>query len=265
MTKKGFVYTWRDATAATKINSMNPDWYYTWSLSQIHDVNVPFVPMIWSSKSLAQLPGVKGDVVLGFNEPDRTDQSNTDVPTAVKYWPQFKATGKRLGSPATAGNPTKGWQRDFMISCSADVDFMCVHWYGSANPHTLLSLLHDLYDQYKKPIWITEFAVADWSATTQSKYSESQVIDFMEAVLPALDDLPYVERYCWKTRTTSDVNMGTSALFNDDGTLTRLGKVYSMHGIMQDDVPVARFAALIEESLNKTNESESDETDSLHE
>jgi hypothetical protein len=106
MTKKGFVYTWRDATAATKINSMNPDWYYTWSLSQIHGVNVPFVPMIWSSKSLAQLPGVKGDVVLGFNEPDRTDQSNTDVPTAVKNWSQFKATGKRLGSPATAGNPT---------------------------------------------------------------------------------------------------------------------------------------------------------------
>jgi hypothetical protein len=122
-----------------------------------------------------------------------------------------------------------------------------------------------VYDQYKKPIWITEFAVADWSATTQSKYSESQVIDFMEDILPALDDLPYVERYCWKTRTTSDTNMGTSALFNDDGTLTRLGKVYSMHGIMQDDVPVARFAALIEESLNKTNESESDETDSLHE
>ena len=36
-----------------------------------------------------------------------------------------------------------------------------------------------------------------------------------------------MEKYTWKTRTTEDANMGTSALFNDDGTLTALGRVYA--------------------------------------
>jgi hypothetical protein len=35
-----------------------------------------------------------------------------------------------------------------------------------------------------------------------------------------------VERYCWKTRTLSDPNMGSSSLFNDDGSLTDLGVLY---------------------------------------
>jgi len=45
----------------------------------------------------------------------------------------------------------------------------------------------------------------------------------MAIVLPAFESRKYVEKYSWKTRSTSDIFMGTSALFNDDGSLTELG------------------------------------------
>jgi hypothetical protein len=49
----------------------------------------------------------------------------------------------------------------------------------------------------------------------------------MEAVVPELNKRSYIERFAWKTRATSDINMGTSALFNDDGSLTALGSLYA--------------------------------------
>ena len=58
-------------------------------------------------------------------------------------------------------------------------------------------------------------------------FSVSLVETFMKEACAGLDARPFVEKYTWKTRTTEDVNMGTSALFNDDGTLTALGQVYA--------------------------------------
>jgi len=230
MAKKGFVYTWKDSTAADKMKSLNLDWYYTWSPNQIKGLDIPFVPMIWSPKQLGTLLTLKGDTILGFNEPDRSDQSNVSVADAVRLWPQLIRTGKRIGSCATASNPTTpGWQQDFMTQTNVGVDFITVHWYAPPNAHSLLAELQTLYEEYKKPIWITEFAVADWKNMTGG-FANDKVIEFMKDVLPVLDELPYVEKYAWKTRSPSDANMGTSALFNDDGSLTDLGKVYAAHG-----------------------------------
>ena len=49
----------------------------------------------------------------------------------------------------------------------------------------------------------------------------------MTAACTGLEARSYVERYSWKTRSTSDAALGTSALFNDDGSLTELGLIYS--------------------------------------
>jgi len=49
----------------------------------------------------------------------------------------------------------------------------------------------------------------------------------MKDACAGLDAREHVERYTWKTRSTSDSKMGTSALFNDDGTLTALGIIYA--------------------------------------
>jgi hypothetical protein len=167
---------------------------------------------------------------LGFNEPDKASQSNLTVAQALSYWPQLVAHGQRLGSPATAGNPTKSgsWLETFMNSTpTPQVDFICCHWYAPPNATTFLKFIDDIYTKYQKPIWVTEFAVADWNNKTLGGYPVDQVKQFMKTACAGLDKRTYVERFTWKTRSTSDVNMGTSAIFNDDSSLTALGQIYA--------------------------------------
>lgn len=236
--KKGFVNNIVD-----NINSVNAKWYYNWgysneNMSSIDKIN--FTPMIWGLKSLPNVENLQVDipgydnVLLGFNEPDGIHQSNISVLTAIKNWPQLISTNRRLGSPATAGNPieSNSWLSEFMAQAKVfnyPVDFICIHWYAPPNAVSFLKEIDTIYQMYQLPIWITEFSPADWKASTTSptKYTQQDAINFMNIVIPELEKRSYVERYTWKTRTTEDLNLGFAALFNDDGTLTEVGKAYA--------------------------------------
>jgi hypothetical protein len=232
--KKGFVYSRKDTTAPVKINSLKPVWYYNWNAaSTVGVANLPFIPMAWSDTTATNdtimsslFVDDRTQCILGFNEPDRSDQSNMTVDEALALWPKLVATGRRVGSPATASNATKdGSWFDLFMQKNPHVDFIAIHWYAGPNPASLLNIIDTLHAKYNKNIWITEFAVADW--TTPNKYTCAQVSAFMQAIIPELEKRPHVEVYAWKTRTLSDPNMGSSTLFNDDGSLTDLGKLYA--------------------------------------
>jgi len=237
--KKGLVYA-NDATVPTKLASVNAGWHYNWGYSIQESVNVPFVPMIWGLKTVPQTAGLAAEVpgfdhvLLGFNEPDGAKQSNVSVADAIAHWSSLMATGRRLGSPATAGNPTaaNSWLSQFMAEAKAQnlrVDFICVHWYAPPHAKSFLAEIDAIYAQYGLPIWITEFSPADWSAsaTTPAKFTSQDAIDFMNQIVPELNSRPFVERFTWKTRSTEDVNLGFAALFNDDGSLTAVGEAYA--------------------------------------
>lgn len=218
MSKKGCVL--KNTESCSKVNSLNVKWYYTWNNNQISGVNLPFVPMVWGKNSVIPY---SSDIILVLNEPDRPDQSNVSVSDALTLWNSVNA--KRKGSPATAGNPLKSpWFIEFMNSTKPD--FICIHWYGPPNVNSLLSLVDQLYEKYSLPIWITEFAVAQWN-TTKPMYTLQEVKAFMRNIIPELEFRSHVERYAWKTRYTTDPYMGTSALFDSTGQLTELGKLYS--------------------------------------
>ncbi|HEX3854768.1 MAG TPA: glycosyl hydrolase [Polyangiaceae bacterium] len=73
--------------------------------------------------------------LLGFNEPDGSDQSNIPVDEALRLWPDMQQPGVLLGSPATAA---EGWEEDFMAAVAAQhlrVDFIAMHWYGWDQNH----------------------------------------------------------------------------------------------------------------------------------
>jgi Glycosyl hydrolase catalytic core len=227
-TKKGCVLGVHDPQIASKIQSVNPKWYYTWDVTPVPGLDaLPFVPMIWGSNSISKLVGTH-PIVLGFNEPDGSAQSNLTPAQALSLWPQVTHLGTKIGSPATAGNPTAqgSWLETFMAG-DPRVDFVCVHWYAPPNASSFLKEIDAIYAKYNKPIWVTEFAVADWSGKFSGGFPVSLVEEFMRGACVGLDARPFVERYTWKTRATTDVNMGTSALFNSDGSLTDLGKIYS--------------------------------------
>lgn len=81
---------------------------------------------------------------------------------------------------------------------------------------------------FGRPLWITEFAIGEWSAKSvaESRHPPEAVLPFMENALPMLDRPDFLARYAWFPSKPTSAPLGTSALFNENGTLTRLGECY---------------------------------------
>ena len=195
-------------------------------------------------------------------------QANMTVGQAVQYWPQLVATGRRLGSPVMYGSttsvpttpnpnntpsagvsgtvqvtinnnvvmldPTNIWLDNFLYQISRTTptkfpDFICIHWYGPPNASSFTNYLTNVYAKYKLPIWVTEYSVADWSATccqnnatqhtagfdwsipTSANISTNATAQFMRQTVQFMNSSSFVERYSWKERFL---------LGNPDGTPT---------------------------------------------
>jgi hypothetical protein len=169
--------------------------------------------------------------LLGFNEPDMAGQSNMTVAQAISLWPQLMSTGLILGSPAPSYTNT--WFSDFMTQAAANnlrVDFICLHTYRPPNVagtvDGIKTWITDTYNQYKKPIWLTEFGAPDCNALgwcgTAPPLTQAEVDTYTKAVIAMLEDLPCVQRYAWFV-DASQAGFELSALFKSDGTLSQTG------------------------------------------
>jgi hypothetical protein len=241
--KKGLGMTLKTTDWLNKVKAVNVSWHYSWGsvFASGEPASVEYVPMIWgqwfadstltSLQSLAKQGEIKN--LLGFNEPDNLQQANMTVQQAIALWPKLMSLNIPLGSPA-AVNALGPWMQNFMHiadSLHYRIDFIPVHLYVGTSADNFMSTLKQIHDLYGRPIWITEFAVADWNAKSlsQNQYSTSAVLQFMKTVLPRLDTVSYVQRYAWFSASTSDAHLGTSGLFNNDGSLTTLGSYYANH------------------------------------
>ncbi|WP_317535645.1 glycosyl hydrolase [Nitrosomonas sp. Is37] len=227
--------------APERIVTLNVAWYYTWKPQPIDGAPIEkFVPMIWGRKRLdVEIAEMRANgkvpILLGFNEPNKVDQSNMSVQKAVREWTRLEPLADRLGSPAPAGVLGPWFERFYheVRKKKLKVDFMAVHLYSPPDPQKFLAKIDAVYEKYRMPIWITEFAVADWNAKNKSgsnRYSEEEVLAFMKAVLPELEKRPYIERYAWfgaGNYSLRHEEVRTSRLFEKDGTLTPLGRFYS--------------------------------------
>ncbi|WP_265935535.1 glycoside hydrolase family protein [Actinacidiphila bryophytorum] len=213
-------------------------WYYTWSTTHSGVSGPGFVPMVWGSASagadaLAQAKKA-GPYLLGFNEPDMSAQSNMTVDQALALWPKLEAAGKVLGSPAVAygGDTAGGWLDRFMSGAKAKgyrVDFIALHWYGGdfSTPNAvaqLRSYLQAVYDRYHKPIWLTEFALIDFSNGTRFPTDQQQAA-FVTAAAKMLDGLPYLQRYAWFGLGADD-SKPSSGLFHSGAVETPAGRAF---------------------------------------
>ena len=236
-----------------KVTSLNAYWHYSWgpTVPDAEPGGIEFVPMIWGYrkaderflKRIGELAAARAagtrTHLLGYNEPDGKKQANMSVELAIEGWRYLEKTGLRLGSPA-AVHADRQWMTDFMAQAKAKglrLEFVCVHWYGGANPDALIDRLKKIHEMYGKPIWLTEFAPADWKAMSreENRLTPQRVLAFMQQVLPMLDELDFVERYAWYSAAESDKALGPAALFKADGSLTALGECYANH-----DKPPAR-------------------------
>ncbi len=217
-------------------------WYYTWGtpMPSPSPQNCEFVSMFWGAANVtdANIAAVEqlkaqGSVkyVLGFNEPDQSGQSNMTVSQALALWPKLESIGLPLGSPAVSW-PTAQWFTDFMDSVAAEhlrVDFIPVHMYVGTDDVNFVQVLQQLYNQYHLPIWVTEFATADWNASTPAAnmYTAADALGFMQRLLPKLDSLSYVQRYSWFSGDPTSAALWPSALIATNGSLTTRGSCYA--------------------------------------
>lgn len=242
--KKGFcTVVKKDGTGVDLIESLHAKWFYTWGATKpaVMPQNAEFVPMIWggfnserhSHLKQLTLAAQQGEMkyLLGFNEPDQPRQSNMTVSEAIELWPVLEALGIPLCSPGCV-HPDKEWMQQFMQEVDARglrVDYVCVHSYGGPSAKALVERLKKVHAMYNRPIWITEFAVGDWNAPSvaENKHSPEKIKQFMLEVLPMLEELDFVHRYAWFSAAPDNRALGTSALFDEEGSLTELGKIYS--------------------------------------
>jgi hypothetical protein len=238
--KKGLGYGMRAENWRRTLEELRCKWFYSWTANIPDDPpkGISYTPMIFRYEGDKDSIIQKGKAakrariadLLGFNEPDGPKQGNTTVEKALEAWPILEQTGLRLGSPACV-HPDNEWMTTFMNEVKKRklrVDFVCMHSYGPPDPDHLINRLKTIYKLYRKPIWITEFAVGDWKAKSvaENEHNPETVLRFMEDVLPELDRLDFIERYAWFPAKPDNKALGTSALLDAEGKLTRLGECY---------------------------------------
>ncbi|MCR6484953.1 glycoside hydrolase family protein [Amycolatopsis sp. OK19-0408] len=212
------------AGATADLADVGARWFYTWAADPqgiAKPAGTEFVPMIWGRGSVTQdqLDRAKaaGSTLLGFNEPDLAGQASMPVETALDLWPRLQSTGLRLGAPAVAfgGDVAGGWLDRFMSGAAARgyrVDFIPLHWYGgdfsTAATGQLQGYLQRVHDRYHLPVWLTEYALIDFSGSTPRYPSAAQQTDFVKKSTAMLNGTSYVERYAWFSLSTSTTPTG---------------------------------------------------------
>jgi hypothetical protein len=246
--KKGLCLTTKKRPAEKVLRfleSVGAGWVYNWNIDPLPGLpaSVEFVPMVYQggaetdqtvSRIKAEARTRRYHTLLGFNEPDAKTQGDTTVEQALDLWPKLESTGLRLGSPATV-HPDNEWMMAFMEGVEKRrlrVDFICMHSYGGPGVENLVKRIEKIHALFKRPIWITEFAVADWNAKTaaRNRFPAERIAAFVRELLPQLEAMDIVERYAWFHGGVSGGPLATSKLFNPDGSLTVVGKAYRSVG-----------------------------------
>ena len=214
------------------VNRQNVNFYYDWgnnpNVSAMQRLNGEYMPMLWSRwgslGAVDRILNYKEDLgvtrILGFNEPERSDQANHSVADALTSWKQItdrvQGSGLKLVSPAVSDNGAgQQWISQFMDTVDArnrdvnpdndlQVDEIAFHWYGNVNPNDVwgsanafLGRVDWYHNRFKRPVWITEFAGMDWGNQRTTEEQAEANRQFLNIVVPRLESRPHVKGYMW--------------------------------------------------------------------
>lgn len=203
VTKKGW------AGGQNEADILDCTWNYDWSAGGTTSSNIEFVPdkhnggwPAWND--INNKTGVTH--LMGYNEPDRSDQSNISFANAIANQPQFYTSGLRVTSPVTS-DFYNGWgQGAFIASCDTlnyRMDISNIHAY---QPKSWWSYgrMDDLSSRSNnRPLWFTEWNNgANWTneswPNAKSLSTDANMNKQLEDIIFILDILdrhPKVERY----------------------------------------------------------------------
>jgi hypothetical protein len=263
--KKGAAFALGKKENHPKIRALRPHWYYSWSSRSTHifkdfiqdfsledaemslnQSSIEFLPMLWGyypkvfveriKEAVAQRP----KMILGFNEPDNTNQSNIPVADALKAWPILEAAIEGQGMSAeillvspSCVDPLGPWMTTFMAQVNKKklrIDVIGVHHYGSASVQAFQTRMQRIYEWYGgRPLLITELAVADWKAKSvkENRFKPTDVLQFMQMILPWMEAQEWIVGYAWFSFEIDNPQGTSSALFDLENHLTQLGRYYA--------------------------------------
>jgi hypothetical protein len=230
---------YKPAISAGKIT-----WLFNWEMWKPDGTpdDIEYIPQVRVGSQASQIdqflssiPKDKLNYFMAFNEPEIPSQANMSVAEAVALWKQYVLPAKekfrfQLGSPGMSSDPKgKAWLQEFLAALGGNdgIDFVVVHWYGTDMPQ-LASFLGEIYDTFKKPLWLTEFAYT--TMRTDQPATMSQVQEFMRQAIPFLGKCEFVERYAYfgAMKSVGDWVGEANCLHDKEGAgLTSAGKVYS--------------------------------------
>lgn len=229
-------------------------WWYNWHYetpAASPGSSPDFLPMVWNAgperiagadRFLSAHPGTRALLVL--NEPNLSRQANLDPAAAAAAWPALAALARKHHVPligphmaiSAPGNETvNGWddaqKKTRNLSYMTDyldvffrhvdpatVDGIGLHAYG--NLGELKWAVKTLYERYKKPVWVTEFA--QWSAP-----NDAARLDYLISAVDFLERSPQVAAYAWfKDRMKDGPGLDLLAR-KKPGVLTDLGRAYA--------------------------------------
>lgn len=257
VTKKGICVNDIDMGVAVDPADLNLGWYYNWGTKSFKETgfkntkfyDLEFVPMFWGdpkdesySGAFERMNNQGYKYVLGYNEPDLDGEAKFQPDVAMRRWKSNFVPNRGnllLGSPAVSVFPhwsswwSNYWAQSPEVSKQA-TNFIAVHNYQQnySGKETALKYLEEIdecYSKYKKPMWITEFAVWKFSKDNKSGCAKTQ--EFMKIVLKGLNERSYVERYAWFSPDYNKPDASSSSLFDySTGNLTTIGKMYAQIG-----------------------------------
>jgi hypothetical protein len=218
--------------------SLKVSWYYNWTVSPDScTTGGEFVPMYSNhpntnptpdavAAQITKLVNAGYKYVLGFNEPNKSDQANMTVADAIALWPAMTSNPDILvGSPATSADG-QSWFNDFYTQAQAAklrIDFIALHWYGwnsgscdakAANLESYIKWAEALPGNL--PIWLTE-----WGCMNASNPDVATVQAFFTGAVTMFAKHPRLQRYAWYQWDTNN------ELTNSDHSLTSFGIQYA--------------------------------------
>jgi len=225
-------------------------WGYGWGSSTggIPDVDawdscgIQWIPMIHGAGSIApaEARGIAKSrrALLGFNEPNFPEQANLSPQHAASLWGRVEklaaAAGiKTLVSPAMNFahiDPIK-WLKEFFHACrGCQVDAIAFHSYTCYGKWLRDHI--DLYKQFSKPLWLTEFACSDPAAPERLSVEGQKA--YMREAIPLLERDPDIHMYSWFSYFGDEWaypivsgRNGDAGLVHANGQLSELGNFYA--------------------------------------
>ena len=249
-------------------NVASAKWGYNWGLNSTDPTpEFLFNPMMWGNYSPEKLgnqaglylPKPDATHLMGFNEPDRYDQSGNsldDVATnaasfnelraltnALLLWPKLESLNLPLVS-ACPGSSTSGWLDGFYNGVDARgmrSDYTAIHNYpgpSGGSSAALVNAIQTAYNNWGRKVWLTEFSAVDWNGG--GNWSEEDNYNWINEFVWCAESLDALKKYAlfiFTANTNSPTAQNPwdkpataprSNFFETNGTtLTAFGEAYA--------------------------------------